>query len=967
LVSASSASGPLPVDTTPIVYSVAETVADGDFTFESTSKSIRVSEPGVGFKTVVDVYVERVGGMYVPGGVGTASVQWALSDEFWRTGDTQRTQIETATPGLVTFTSTDRRKPVRLTLVGDDIPQQEVTVKVALREVRYCTETGNCVVAENDNEADVATVVIEQSDYPHGLIQFPSAASSEAVGVDAKQISFQVNRTYNENYFGATECDDFVSCMAQGTVRVSWEAVSGGDLGTLDGVAEQGVVTLGPNVASATGSIAVPVGSSLVSAKSFTLRIVDVTCRTEFGANCDATMGLISTTKMSVYETASTGVYNPGKCTGIASNTLAVTTDDAKACLGSLDSVNLDTLADGELDNVASSFVSVTTFAGSRGGYSQIGGEALAASVLNTLVAKAQGKLAAQLTQQFALSLLADCTIDETKSCPCCCERSVSDLVGDIERVFVSRKNAASLTSQPVMPSTVETFPSVTFPEELLDLPGIQRVNLSHCNDYYYAEYSQAAITFPSTSSEKYVIGRAVAVGVTGVTSQVVVNGTGTATFPNDGRVVYRVDAEGHDEPHCVYWNTEAKGWSGDGCAIDSAEGNQLTCSCNHMKSGFAATFGVLVNKRVMVSADVMIGSAVALIGAAALFLATVGVKANREKDHSTVTIVFSVAVFLVNLVWMIDLMVVGNEDSASTSLYIIGLALHFSGLLYTFAVFGTMLYIFNSVSSKSGPAAASIRYNKTVLPVTIAVPVVVILLYVIISMQVGVDQIYGDVYHNGGISFIGNNLALGVGFLAFVVVLFFATVYMVIMLDWQQATPSDDVESAKTNTVVLPESAQSKKTLIFAAMWSWVPIVVSLAAVMSNSLASELLLIVVLVIHGLILMWMAYSEACTNNTAKPTEPKGLGNQYATTTQNPVFNSPVPQQVGGMTAISTATGIQNMSASTHFNAPHQLSTSSSSSAQDGYLSVNGKSSGPDPSEFDDLIFNLRGDTSVSAL
>ena len=301
------------------------------------------------------------------------------------------------------------------------------------------------------------------------------------------------------------------------------------------------------------------------------------------------------------------------------------------------------------------------------------------------------------------------------------------------------------------------------------------------------------------------------------------------------------------------------------------------------------------------------------------------------------------------------NLVLVSEDATDDSALTAIGMLLHFFVLGLIGSIVATMGFLFRAIPAGSDTEARA-QFMAAGLPGGWIFAVIVVILYILVALETDGPTLYDDMLSNGRIAFLHTDLGLYACFVIEAAVGFLLTVYMVIMMQWEPAEAAADTDTAPI------KYAQAKKTLIFAAMWAWVPLVVSVATALSDSDAGQFLLLVVLVIHGLIFFWMAFSEMTGSDETYST-------QAVDTTTNPVFGGRDIGTPGAMTPSLEQSFVSNVSAMDQSFASNGMgsplpvnmpgavySDPGGGGSGGGYIDLAGN---PDPAEFDDLIFKLR--------
>lgn len=948
LLSASDSTGSsLPVGTSSATHTTSAAAADGSVGFALAARTMTVSEPSNG-TTTVELTVMRTGGFYVPSGTGSLEVEWTSSAQT-------RNAALTPRGGILSFGNATETATIRLQLAADTLSEVEERVVIALDQLRYCDRSGYCVLLPSamagrilSPESNTVTVEIEESGAPHGVVQFSDAYALFNVGDGDASLALVVNRTFaNSNMPAGTF----------GTVLVHWVAEQreydtlsvppnlegdvilddGADMATID-IDLNGVWDPAWNYKNFTVSISVTEGDAPLGALSF------------IGVNVVSA----STPELALAAQASCTTYQNAACLSV------YTTQNRAAqmaCLSALSGVDVSTICELSLPRVASDAKAFLAWMHT----SEDDNSAAEAELLRMIEAWYQDPRMTPMVQgvaaSFAMSLCRQCG----------CQRTSATPRGTIKIHSYNLTPAQFLQSR--------TFgtgarPSITLPKETLDLPGMERLNPSKCTAYYVIENANAGAIYPVTDDDKKLSGTlAVTIGIAGVEDPVQPGAT-AAAFPSASALAFNIKAETRHAPACsVYTGTD---WSTDGCSTtlhrDDGE-NLVDCTCTHMGSSYAsATFGVVENEHNSLTKDVLVGTWISMIGAAVMFFVSVAKVESRTKAHMIVVSSLSAATFFVNMAWLINIYVVSEDESSDDSLTAVGAVLHLFVLAYIFCILTTIDFVFNAIGSKNRAGSiesARKRFISFGLPTTCVLPVVIVIVYVLIALEVDGPTLYSDVQDNGRVSFIDNVGGFYLTFVVEAVSTFLVSVVMVVLLQWDTAEGG------------IPFS-QTIKTLVFTAMWSWVPLVVSIAIVQSDSEVGELLLLVVLVIQGLIFFWLAFAELTGADTEHP-----ITKSVIDTVENPVYTG---GSFGGSPAALTPSLEHNMYANfQQLNGsatqiataatPHSMGQMSTPEIpygieHGGYLQLTGASElggTADPSEFDDLIFRLRtsGDVPVA--
>ena len=934
LTSASNADGAaLPFDAASVAEHITSVyAADGAISFAEGSLAIAVAEPDSG-AIAVTLTVLRTGGLYTPGGDGSVELEW-VSNARGVTSLTPRGNI-------LSFDNATTMKTINLQLAADSIPEIEERVIITLGQVRYCTLAGDCqllddrMVAANTKRS---TVVIAPSGSPYGIVQF--AESHTLVTLANQIISLSVNRTMA----GSSVAGSY------GSVLVHWSAQQL-QYDTLPLINMEGDITLADG--QSTGAVELDlVGAGFwdpgYDYKNFTVTLTIDGAEGELGGQASTSVAVVGdgAIDLSASNSGTCAIYQNAACLGIA---------DAEAtahsrCLASLAQLDVAAICGSQLQRLVDDAAAVAAWANARPYPVGAGAESYHALLDSWLSIPGMAPLATSLIGKFAVSLLGDCGSGGTGGCGC--ERS-SLVAGSDVKVYASKRNPAAIVETPNFPPGVSSTPSVTLPaDDLLDLAGAQRLNAANCLSYYYVENAAADLEMPATADHVLSGSLTLTVGIGGLAAPAV-GGPTAAAFPNGAQLTFRVVAESRNAPQCAYF--ARGGWSTNGCtgSLDRDSGeNLVTCRCDHMGSAFEASYGVLLNEPKPISQDVLVGNVVVMVGAAAMFFVSIARTETRVKEHAVVASGFSAAVFMANLFWIVNLVLVSEDATDDTSLTAIGLMLHFFALGLIGSIVATMDFLFHAIPGGSD-AEARARFVAAGLPGGWVAAIVVVILYILVALETDGPTLYDDMLSNGRIAFLHTDAGLYACFVIEAVMGFLLTVYMVIMMQWEPIAPADGTDTAPV------KYAQSKKTLIFAAMWAWVPLVVSVATALSDSDAGQFLLLVVLVIHGLIFFWMAFSEMT-----------GTDETYSTktvdTTANPVFGGRDIGTPGAMTPSLEQSFVSNVSAMDQSFASGGMSSPLpvnmpgavySDPGGGGYIDL---ASNPDPAEFDDLIFKLRG-------
>jgi len=641
-------------------------------------------------------------------------------------------------------------------------------------------------------------------------------------------------------------------------------------------------------------------------------------------------------------------IYQNAACLGVAD---AAATAHSR-CLASLGRVDVASICDSQLQRLVDDAEAVATWANARAYPPGAGAETYHALLDSWLSSPIMAPLVTGLVGKFAISLLGECGTGGTGGCGC--ERS-STVAGSAVTVYAFRRNPAAIMETPTFPTAQASAPSVTLPaDDLLDLAGAQRLNAANCLSYYYIENTAADLEMPATTDHVLSGSLAITVGIDGLAAPAV-GGPTAASFPNGARLTYHVVTDSRNAPQCAYFSNA--GWSTSGCSssLDRDDGeNLVTCQCAHMGAAFEASYGVLLNEPKPISQDVLVGNVVVMVGAAALFFVSVARTESRVKDHIVVVSGFCVAVFMANLLWIVNLVLVSEDATDDSTLTAIGMLLHFFVLGLIGRIVATMGFLFRAIPAGSDTEARA-QFMAAGLPGGWIFAVIVVILYILVALETDGPTLYDDMLSNGRIAFLHTDLGLYACFVIEAAVGFLLTVYMVIMMQWEPAEAAADTDTAPI------KYAQAKKTLIFAAMWAWVPLVVSVATALSDSDAGQFLLLVVLVIHGLLFFWMALSEMTGSDETYST-------QAVDTTTNPVFGGRDIGTPGAMTPSLEQSFVSNVSAMDQsfasngmgsplpVNMPGAVYSDPGGGSGGGYVDLAGN---PDPAEFDDLIFKLR--------
>jgi hypothetical protein len=305
-------------------------------------------------------------------------------------------------------------------------------------------------------------------------------------------------------------------------------------------------------------------------------------------------------------------------------------------------------------------------------------------------------------------------------------------------------------------------------------------------------------------------------------------------------------------------------------------------------------------------------------------------------------------------MMWLVNIIEVADDECDGQALTGIGLMLHFTVLVQVGSIVSTMDYLFHAIPAASD-AAARARFMSIGLPATLLMPVVVVIVYILVVLELWGPGLYEDVFDNGRIAFVWDPTAVYLAVIIEVVLGFLVSVYYVMFMQWGDAdSPS--------------ENLQQKKTLMFAAMWTWVGLVAAAAAVLAgtedngeynanSTEVAEFLLLIVLVIQGLVLFWMAFSEI---NGTMSTPIKMMGD----TTYNPTFGtSRATGTPGAMTPALESNVVTAMSGLGGFagTPPPNTYGAPPGAGGGGFIDLAGVDS---PNEFDDMIFKLRSSASA---
>lgn len=935
LTSASNGDGEeLPFDAASAASHTSVYAADGAISFAEGSLAIAVAEPESGV-IAVTLTVLRTGGLFTPGGDGSIELEWVSNAR----------SVTSLTPrgNILSFDNATTMKTINLQLAADSVPEIDERVIITLGQVRYCTLSGDCqlqddrMVAANTKRS---TVVIAASGSPYGIVQF--AESHTLVTLANQIISLPVNRTIA----------DSSAAGSYGAVLVHWSAQQlEGD--TLPLINIEGDITL------ADGQSVGVVELDLISAgfwdssydyKTFTVTLTIASDEGELGGQTATSVAVVGDGAIdsSASNAATCAIYQNAACLGVAD---AAATAHSR-CLASLVRVDVASICASQLQRLIDDAEAVATWASARAYPPGAGAETYHTLLDSWLSIPIIAPLATGLVGKFAVSLLGECGTGSTGGCGC--ERS-STVAGSAVTVYAFRRNPAAIMETPTFPTAQASAPSITLPaDDLLDLAGAQRLNAANCLSYYYVENTASDLEMPATTGHVLSGSLAITVGIDGLAAPAG-GGPTAASFPNGARLTYRVVADSRNAPQCAYFASGS--WSTNGCSssLDRDDGeNLVTCQCAHMGAAFEASYGVLLNEPKPISQDVLVGNVVVVIGAAALFFVSVARTETRVKDHTVVVSGFCVAVFMANLLWIVNLVLVSQDATDDSTLTAIGMLLHFFVLGLIGSIIATMDFLFRAIPAGSDTEART-RFMAAGLPGGWIFAVVVVILYILVALETDGPTLYDDMLSNGRIAFLHTDAGLYAGFVIEAAVGFLLTVYMVVMMQWEPAEAAADTDTAPI------KYAQAKKTLIFAAMWTWVPLVVSVATALSDSDAGQYLLLVVLVIHGLIFFWMALSEMTSSDETYSTKA-------VDTTANPVFGGRGIGTPGAMTPSLEQSFVSNVSAMDQsfasggmgsplpVNMPGAVYSDPGGGSGGGYIDLAGN---PDPAEFDDLIFKLR--------